>query len=111
MRSLLEGLRHSAFPCARVLSVAGFFTILTRFPLGWWFIPEVKEAPLLGEKAGTVGRTLITVNGTRTSEAHARSCREDVHTGRHREAYIPPGYTGRYIPGGVPILLLFLAQQ
>ena len=65
--TLLEGLRHSHRPCARVLSVAGLLVIIGLFPGGRRFIPEVKRDPFLGRKAGTVDvttRTAFTVSNT-----------------------------------------------
>ena len=35
-----EGLQHSDIPCARVLSVAGFYALIPGFPLGRRVIPE-----------------------------------------------------------------------
>ena len=41
LTTVLEGLRDLNIPCAKVLSVAGFSSLLGGFPLGDWVIPEV----------------------------------------------------------------------
>ena len=50
MRSTLEGLEHSGGPCARVLSVAGFFDVPGLFPLGSGFILRVNTSLFLSGK-------------------------------------------------------------
>jgi len=43
--TVLEGLAYLRLPCARVLSVAGFFALASLFPLGFMVYSEVKSMP------------------------------------------------------------------
>ena len=117
MTAVPEGLADSRRPCAKVLSVSGFFASIHRFPLGGGFILRVKEASFLGRKAGTVdvrARSVIPVSNTAVMTV-SRLAVYTVETGR--EAYIRgweerlawwevhPGYTRK------KRIASFLAQQ
>ena len=47
----LEGLGDSRIPCARTLSVAGFFAILSLFPARERFIPEGRKGFFLSGRS------------------------------------------------------------
>jgi len=93
-------LGDSRCPCARVLSVAGFFTVLRRFPGRIGFIPEVTRASFLGGKptrvevrAKAVINPLEECNGevvrlrypgcVRAREAYIRDIQQERQGGRH----------------------------
>jgi len=61
VRAVPEGLEDSAFPCAKVLSVAGFFAKRLLFPLGGGLFPEEKEPPFLPAWPSLFGKAEITV--------------------------------------------------
>jgi len=86
LTSVPEGLGYFCRPCARVLSVAGFFALIAPFPPGEWFIPEVRKSCFLGEEAllfDVTNRTVIhPANTTRmpVSRLARRRMYRRVHT-------------------------------
>lgn len=69
LRSPFEGLALSRRPCARVLSVPGFFAVPGRFPWPEGFILRVKETSFLPGEAVRVDVTNGTVNGEQSMTA------------------------------------------
>jgi len=116
LRSTLEGLDYSGFPCAGVLSVAGFLVTIGRFPPGREEYSEVRMDPFLPGKAGTVDVTHRSV--TTPSNTAVMTVSRLAMSGMYRagcvnqEGHWVPGvgwwYAGRReYPPGTP----FLAQQ
>jgi len=85
--SLSEGLADSRRPCARVLSVEGFFAFLERFPREKGFILRVKEASFLRAEAVTVDVPFRSAHLTHQSVyTPSPWCHREPCMGRGREA-------------------------
>ena len=108
--TVVEGLGDSRAPCAQVLSVPGFFTVLGRFPAGERFILRGREASFLRENPClfdtwintdinpmTLTRDVVTTLGTVHWDAgrvHLPGCTGGIYTRVHLPAYTrEEGYT------------------
>ena len=107
MESLLEELGDSRAPCARVLSVPGFFALLERFLPGRGFILEGERRPLCAEDPLSHGILIKSVKlGIELVVLHAYirctqgGCTQESYLPRSvQEGIYPPWYTRVYIAG------------
>ena len=94
MKSILEGLRDSDIPCARRLSVSGFFAITGRFLSAGGFILRVRRGSFCPEDPLLFNPNSETGDGQ--GAVYATVCTAGMYGG-----YVRAGYTYQCIQGGI----------